>query len=280
MFELRRTLLSRLACSARIAPAALAALSLLLVLAAAPAGARTPGPDPDSGEEMLGKPAPEWAFTRWLGPALDQQGLRGKVVLLRWWTVGCHFCEATLPEVEALRGRYGKDGLVTIGVFHPKPPGPVKNNEVKRAAEKRGYHGRIAIDQDWETLSRYWLAGNPERNWTSVSFLVDREGNVVWVHGGGEYHHTSDPKHARCDAQARELAGKLEELLGQSRRAERRWRRSRGGTAKTRIANPLIVTDLWSVLIGRLRPALVEARRSDRRRRGLLETRKIICRGR
>jgi glutathione peroxidase-family protein len=193
---------------------ALAALSLVLALAAFPAAARTPGPDPDSGDAMLGKPAPEWAFTRWVGPELTQEQLRGKVVLLRWWTVGCHFCESTLPEIESLRERYGKDGFVAIGVFHPKPPGPVKNAEVKRAAAKRGFHGPIAIDQDWDTLSRYWLAGNPERNWTSVSFLIDREGNVVWVHGGGEYHHTDDPKHARCDRQINELEAKLDELFG------------------------------------------------------------------
>ncbi|MEO5616140.1 MAG: redoxin family protein [Candidatus Eisenbacteria bacterium] len=193
---------------------ALFALSLLLALAAFPAAARTPEPDPDAGAEMLGKPAPEWAFTRWIGTPLSQEKLRGKVVLLRWWTVGCHFCEATLPEIESLRERHGKDGFVAIGVFHPKPPGPVKNAEVKRAAGKRGFHGPIAIDQDWDTLSRYWLAGNPERNWTSVSFLIDREGHVVWVHGGGEYHHTSDPKHARCNRQMGELEAKLDELFG------------------------------------------------------------------
>jgi len=192
------------------------AISLLLVfgaLAASPVSAREPGPDPDSGAEMIGKPAPEWAFTRWIGSPLKQQDLRGKGVLLRFWTVGCHFCEATLPEIETLRQRYGKEGFVTIGVFHPKPPGPVRDADLKRAAAQRGYHGKLAVDEDWETLSRYWLAGNPERNWTSVSFLIDRDGNIAWVHGGGEYHHTSDPKHARCDLQATELEAILDKMF-------------------------------------------------------------------
>ena len=175
---------------------------------------RMPLPDPDSGEELLGRPAPAWSFTRWVGTPMTQEQLRGKVVLLRWWTVGCHFCEATLPEIESLRARYGKDGFVAIGVFHPKPPGPVKSADVKRAAEKRGFHGPLAIDQDWETLSRYWLAGHPERNWTSVSFLIDRDGRIVWVHGGGEYHHGGDPKHAACDANASELEAKIAGLVG------------------------------------------------------------------
>ena len=195
------------------------ALALALAVSALPVAAGAPALDPDSGSEMLGRPAPEWAFTRWVGAPLSLEKLRGKVVLLRWWTVGCHYCESTLPEIESLRERYGKDGFVAIGVFHPKPPGPVKNADVKRAAAERGFHGPLAIDQDWETLSRYWLAGNPERNWTSVSFLIDREGNVVWVHGGGEYHHSADAKHARCDLQATGLEARLDEMLGHRRAA-------------------------------------------------------------
>ena len=179
--------------------------------------AACPVPDPDSGAEMIGKPAPAWTFTRWVGPSMTQEQLRGKVVLLRWWNVGCHYCEATLPEIESLRQRFGKDGFVAIGVFHPKPPGPVTNSEVKHWAEARGFHGPLAIDQEWETLSRYWLAGHPERNWTSVSFLIDQQGRIVWVHGGGEYHHSSDPRHAACDARATQLEEKIGELLGEPR---------------------------------------------------------------
>lgn len=186
-------------------------------LANAPAGAAAcpmPTDNPDSGAEMIGKPAPAWTFTRWVGAPMSLDQLRGKVVLLRWWNVGCHYCEATLPEIESLRRHYAKDGLVVIGVFHPKPPHPVRDADVKRAAEARGFHGPLAIDQQWETLSRYWLAGHPERNWTSVSFLIDRDGKVVWVHGGGEYHHSADPRHARCDAQARDLEALLDSMFG------------------------------------------------------------------
>jgi peroxiredoxin len=198
---------------------ALLAACLLTAHASTARAACGPGPaaarfdDPDSGAELIGRMAPAWTFTRWVGPALSLDRLRGKVVLLRWWNVDCHYCESTLPEIEALRTRYAKDGLVTIGVFHPKPPHPVHDADVKRAAEKRGFHGPLAIDQEWETLSRYWLAGHPERNWTSVSFLIDRDGKIVWVHGGGEYHHSDDPRHARCDAKASELEALLDRMF-------------------------------------------------------------------
>jgi peroxiredoxin len=196
-------------------------VALLLVLgspaahgACGPGRSVAPAGDPDSGAELVGTPAPPWTFTRWIGRPMTLQQLRGKVVLLRWWNVDCHYCEATLPELESLRVHYAHDGLVVIGVFHPKPPHPVRETDVQRAAEKRGFHGPLAIDQEWETLSRYWLAGHDERNWTSVSFLIDRDGRIAWVHGGGEYHHSDDPRHARCDVEARDLEGLLDRMLG------------------------------------------------------------------
>ncbi|HTO92454.1 MAG TPA: redoxin domain-containing protein [Candidatus Sulfotelmatobacter sp.] len=188
-----------------------------LLFGSAPANScGMPADDPDSGAELIGRPAPSWSFTRWVGAPLSLEKLRGKVVLMRWWNVDCHYCEATLPEIEALRTRYQKDGLVVIGVFHPKPPHPVKDADVKRAAEERGFHGPLAIDEQWTTLSRYWLAGHPERNWTSVSFLIDREGKICWVQGGGEYHHSTDPRHARCDLVASDLEARLARMFGRN----------------------------------------------------------------
>jgi thiol-disulfide isomerase/thioredoxin len=177
--------------------------------------------DPDSGAELVGRPAPAWTFTRWVrGGPLALAGLEGKVVLLRWWTEGCHFCEATLPALERLRRLHEDRGLVVIGVFHPKPPRPVSDRRVLAAARRLGFDGPVALDRDWETLERYWLADHPERNWTSVSFLIDREGAIRWVHGGGEYHPGGDPRHARCAAQFAGLEGVLEAALAEPARAQ------------------------------------------------------------
>jgi len=129
--------------------------------------------------------------------------LRGKVVVLRWWTEGCHFCATTLPVLDRERRDHARDDLVVIGVYHPKPPRPVSDRHVLAVAQKLGFRGPIAFDGEWTTLGRYWLDGHPERNWTSVSFLIDRDGVIRWVHGGGEYHPSSDPAHARCDVDYR-----------------------------------------------------------------------------
>ena len=162
--------------------------------------------EPRDGSELIGRRAPAFSFERWLrSPALTPQDLRGKVVLLRWWTEGCDYCAATLPGLEDLRHRYGPRGLIVIGVYHPKPPRHVTDAQVLAAADRLGFKGPIALDERWSTLDRYWLAGH-EREVTSVSFLSDRNGIIRWVH----------PAHARCDADYRGLERTLATLLAPS----------------------------------------------------------------
>lgn len=193
--------------------------ALAVAIAARPAGP-APSPnrenDPDSGAELLGRPAPDWAFTRWVrGGRHALADYRGKVVLVRWWTEGCHFCRTTLPVIETLGKEHAND-LVVIGVFHPKPePREVDDRHILSVAKQLGFSGPVAFDRDWTTLNRYWLDANPDRNWTSVSFLIDRDGVIRWVHGGGEYHPSSDPAHARCDEEYRGLEKALASALAE-----------------------------------------------------------------
>lgn len=178
--------------------------------------ASLPPDNPDSGAELLGRPAPSWTFDRWLRTKpLSLSRMRGKVVLVRWWTTGCHFCEATLPAIETLRRKHAGDGLVVIGVYHPKPPRRVSDRDVLEAADRLGFSGPLAVDTKWSTLERYWLDGHPERNWTSVSFLIDRAGVVRWVHGGGEYHPSEESRHQRCEVRFHELEEVLEQALAE-----------------------------------------------------------------
>jgi len=191
--------------------------TLLLASLLAPAGVLAErGPDDaDSPADVLDHPARAWSFDRWLRtPPLSQSALRGKVVLLRWFTEGCPYCESTLPVLEGLRAKYGAQGLVVIGVFHPKPRRHVSDAHVLAVAKRLGFSGPLAVDERWSTLERWWLDGHDDRNWTSVSFLVDQEGVVRWVHTGGEYHPSDDPKHARCALQFAGLDAKIRQLLG------------------------------------------------------------------
>jgi thiol-disulfide isomerase/thioredoxin len=174
--------------------------------------------DPDAGADRLGRPAPTWTFDRWIGTRpLALEHLRGKVILLRWWTEDCRFCAHTLPALEQIHRRHGAEDLVVIGVYHPKPQRRVPDRHIARVARELGFSGPIAVDARWSTLRRYWLDGHPEHNWTSVSFLIDRDGVIRWVHGGGEYHESQDPRHAQCALELHGLEQALSAALAGSR---------------------------------------------------------------
>lgn len=210
-----------------------AVIGMALVLAAwAPAPARAAGhahapagisvdslrahPElgPDSGAELLGRPARDFRFSRWLrSRPLTPDSLRDRVVLIRFWTDECRYCRNTLPAVEALRERFADRGFVVLGAYHPNEPGEVGDDLVSRWAREYGFGGPIAVDDQWATLRHWWLEGHPDRNWVSVSFLLDREGVVRWVHGGGEYHPSAERLHRSCDRSYHELEEKIEDLL-------------------------------------------------------------------
>jgi peroxiredoxin len=187
-------------------PRLLAALALLLSVLLAPARAETPG------EELLGRPAPGWDGLRWLGTPLGSEALRGKVVLLRWWSDECPMCRGTLPGLQRLYDEHQQEGLVLVGVYHPKPARPVTDAEVTRYRDGLGVRFPVAIDADWTVLKRWWLTGRP-RAFTSVSFLVDRKGTIRWLHRGGEFHPSRDPEHKDCDAAFSELQRTLAQAL-------------------------------------------------------------------
>jgi len=208
------------------APAALL-LSLVPIVLGIAVAAATPSRDGEEdapagdvpredGSELIGKPAPSWKELRWLErEPLELESLRGKTVLVRWWTRGCSYCVASAPVIEALHEKYRERGLVVVGVYHPKPrPRPVEDGEVARSAKKLGLRFPIAIDAHWKALRRWWL-DVPGRRFTSVSFLIDRAGRIRWVHPGGEYHPSDDPEHAACDASYRELMKLVPELLAE-----------------------------------------------------------------
>ena len=171
--------------------------------------------DPD-GTELVDRPAPTLEIKQWLhSQPMEVSDLRSKVVLLRWWTQGCPFCTATAPALHKLDAEYGARGLQIIAVYHPKPPGTVDMAVVERDAAKKDFTYPIAIDTDWSALKRWWLG--QERDYTSVSFLVDRQGIIRYVHPGGEFHEGTQGGHAThesCNRDFRAIEAEIERLLG------------------------------------------------------------------
>jgi peroxiredoxin len=151
----------------------------------APAAAQTPHTD-DSLVGVVDQPAPPWQVSQWFNSApLSLEQLRGKVVLVRWFTgPSCPFCTGTAPTLRALDERYGDKGLAVIGMYHHKDDTPLDPDQIAGWIKHYGYKFPVAIDKDWTTLRRWWLDGH-DRAYTSASFLIDKTGVVRRVHLGG-----------------------------------------------------------------------------------------------
>jgi len=158
------------------------------------------------GKELIGTPAQEWEVKDWFNSKpLRLENLRGKVVLIRFWTApGCPFCAASAPVLNEFYEKYLKQGLEVIGFYHHKSSAPLDPKEVKRHIQRFGFKFPVAIDYEWNTLKHWWLDKRP-RAWTSVSFLMDKQGLIRHIHTGGQY--------VKGDHDYAELQAKIEELL-------------------------------------------------------------------
>jgi cytochrome c biogenesis protein CcdA/thiol-disulfide isomerase/thioredoxin len=119
----------------------------------------------------------------WLNsPALSNDSLRGKVVLVDFWTYDCINCQHTLPYVKDWAKKYEKDGLVVIGVHTPEYGYERILDNVRDQVKKLGITYPVAIDNNyaiWRAFdNQYWPA----------HYLIDAKGQVRYSHfGEGRY---------------------------------------------------------------------------------------------
>jgi cytochrome c biogenesis protein CcdA/thiol-disulfide isomerase/thioredoxin len=115
---------------------------------------------------------------------LTLAGLRGRVVLVDFWTYTCINCLRTLPYLEAWDKRYRKAGLTIVGVHAPEFPFEKDAGNVKAAIGREGIHYPVAQDNDMATWNAY---GN---QYWPAEYFVDAKGKVRFAHfGEGEYAH-------------------------------------------------------------------------------------------
>jgi cytochrome c biogenesis protein CcdA/thiol-disulfide isomerase/thioredoxin len=116
---------------------------------------------------------------------LSLRELRGRVVLIDFWTYSCVNCLRTLPHVKAWYRAYSGDGLTIIGVHSPEFAFERVPGNVRAAVRKLGIRYPVALDNDFATwrayANEYWPA----------KYLIDRAGRVRYYHfGEGDYDHT------------------------------------------------------------------------------------------
>jgi cytochrome c biogenesis protein CcdA/thiol-disulfide isomerase/thioredoxin len=128
----------------------------------------------------------EW-FNTAGGRPLSLNELRGKVVLVDFWTYTCINCIRTLPYLKAWDQRYRERGLVIVGVHTPEFPFERDAGNVKEAIAQNGLRYPVAQDNDYATWDAY---GN---QFWPAKYLVDARGQVRYTHfGEGDYKETEE----------------------------------------------------------------------------------------
>ena len=108
--------------------------------------------------------------------------MRGRVVLVDFWTYSCINCLRTLPYLTAWDRTYRKDGLTIVGVHSPEFPFEKDAANVQEAIERNGIHYPVAQDNDLATWSAY---GN---QYWPAEYFIDAQGRVRYAHfGEGDY---------------------------------------------------------------------------------------------
>ncbi|MDX6505468.1 MAG: hypothetical protein QOG06_112 [Gaiellaceae bacterium] len=120
----------------------------------------------------------DWLHTR----PLTMAKLRGKVVLVDFWTYSCINCLRTLPHLEAWDARYRKAGLVIVGVHTPEFAFEHVVSNVRKASQDLGVRYPVAIDNGYHTWGAYQNDAWP------AEYLIDRRGHVREIKKGeGDY---------------------------------------------------------------------------------------------
>src|SRR4051812_29532424 len=163
---------------------------------------------------VLGK-APDFTGNqRWFNTPgnrpLHLAQLRGKVVLVDFWTYTCINCIRTLPYLKALDARYRKDGLVIVGVHTPEFPFERDASNVARAIRQN--HIRYPVAQDNKQAT--WNAWGNE--YWPAEYFVDANGKVRYTHfGEGEYKHKEEVVRALLAEAGKKTSGPMTNVHGQ-----------------------------------------------------------------
>jgi peroxiredoxin len=104
--------------------------------------------------------------------------LRGKVVVIDFWTYSCINCLRTLPHMKQIWDRYKDQGLVLIGVHSPEFDFEKDAQNLQTAIKRHGLEYPIAVDNDFQTWRAY------QNNYWPAQYFIDKEGDVRHIHEG------------------------------------------------------------------------------------------------
>lgn len=165
-------------------------------------GAPLRGPSADESEVATpmtladaGVAAPNFVGIKtWLNSApLNIAELRGKVLLVDFWTYGCYNCVNTLPHVTRLYDTYKDKGLVVVGIHTPEFAFEKSTDAVRAAIKRHGIRYPVAQDNEYATWNAY------HNQYWPAQYIIDKSGKIVFEHAG--------------EGQYQEIERKIQELL-------------------------------------------------------------------
>jgi len=127
--------------------------------------------------------APEISGGQWVNSEpLTLQSLRGRVVLIEFWTFACYNCRNTLPTIKKWDKQYRKQGLTVIGVHTPELDIERNLDSLRHEIAGLGIEYPVVTDNDYSTWKAYQVEAWP------TLFVLDKQGRVRWTHvGEGAY---------------------------------------------------------------------------------------------
>ncbi len=143
-------------------------------------------PFPNLLQAQTGIPAPDIPNEVWLNSKPQQlKDLRGKVVMVEFWTFGCYNCRNIEPYVKEWHAKYAEQGLVVIAIHSPEFSYEKSTESVQDYIDKNKIPYAVPIDNDFETWRKY-----RNRFWPTL-YLIDKQGVIQYVKiGEGGYAET------------------------------------------------------------------------------------------
>ena len=118
---------------------------------------------------------------------LTMAGLKGKVVLVNFWTYSCINCIRNLPHLIDWNNKYADKGLVIVGIHTPEFNFEKNVDNVKTAVQKYGIKYPVLQDNDHKTWNAY------ENKYWPRNYLIDADGYIRYNHiGEGNYSETEN----------------------------------------------------------------------------------------
>ncbi|MBA3656543.1 MAG: cytochrome c biogenesis protein DipZ [Gemmatimonadaceae bacterium] len=135
--------------------------------------------------------------TEWINSApLTPAALKGKVVLVEFWTFACYNCLNALPHVKALEAKYRDKGLVVIGVHTPEVPHERVVANVREQVKRLGITYPVVIDNDYKIWKAY------HNQYWPAAYYADANGKIRFHHFGEGRYEEQDKVVAKLLAEA------------------------------------------------------------------------------